>query len=264
MAKKIIKEVEATIIPPEPADDTEIVIVNPEAFAAQLCMDSFYDFFLEFWDVIIPEKLVDNWHVKYLCDELQAMAERVFKAEPKDYDLVCNISPGTSKSTVFSVMFPAWVFTRMPSARTICASYSFPLAMDLSRKSRDVVMSEKYKAYFPHVCLRDDQNTKSYFATEQGGFRYAVGVNGSVMGMHAHFIIVDDPLDPKQAASVIENEAACRWLRETLPSRKVNKESAITCLVMQRLGQDDPTAMFLKRGRKKGSSTKGKANLLAG
>jgi predicted phage terminase large subunit-like protein len=215
-----------------------------------ICKQSFFEFFKEFWSDIIPERLDLNWHIKLICDEAQTQAERVFKELPKDYDLVVNVPPGTSKSTVFSIMLPAWIWTRMPSARFIGGSYSFPLAMDLSRKNRDVVLSEKYRACFPEIELREDQNAKHYFANSKGGYRYAVGVNGSVMGMHAHFISIDDPLDPQEALSRADLDAAIHWRNEVLPSRKVNKAVTPTDLIMQRLSVEDPTAVFLARKAK--------------
>lgn len=150
-------------------------------------------------------------------------------------------------STVCSVMFPIWCWTRMPSFRTIGASYSFPLAMDLSRKSRDLVLSDKFRACFPEIVLRDDQNTKGYFANSKGGYRYAVGINGSVLGMHAHAIVIDDPIDPNQSLSVADVKSANNWIKETLSSRKVDKVVSFMALVMQRLAQDDPTSVFLEK-----------------
>lgn len=229
------------------SQDGPKIKVNETELVASICRESFYEFVKEFWSTVIPEKAHWNWHIEYLCGEMQTIAEKVFKGEVKDYDLCVNISPGTTKSTIISVMFPAWIWTRMPSARVIGASYSFPLAMDLSVKCRDVVGSDKYKETFPDVVLRDDQNTKGYFKNTKGGFRYAVGVNGSVTGMHAHFILIDDPLDPNEAMSTADLASANYWIKNTLSSRKVDKAVTATVLVMQRLHQDDPTAQFLER-----------------
>ena len=59
----------------------------------------------------------------------------------------------------------------MPSARFITGSHAERLAQDLSRKSRDVVLSDKYKQLFPEIELSDDQNTKTYFVNTKGGKR---------------------------------------------------------------------------------------------
>jgi predicted phage terminase large subunit-like protein len=212
-----------------------------------LTRQSFIDFLREHWAIVCQEEFIENWHIEYLCNELQEIAERVFRKEPKKYDLVINISPGSTKSTIASIMFPAWVWTRMSHARMICGSYSHPLAMDLSRRSRDVIKSDLYRSEFPEIVMREDQDTKSYFANSLGGTRYAVGTGGSVTGMHGHFLIVDDPLDPLEAISEVELKTANRWMSETLSTRKIAKEITPTILIMQRLHQDDPTQMMLNR-----------------
>jgi predicted phage terminase large subunit-like protein len=214
---------------------------------------SFYGFVQEFWDVVIPEDPVWNWHIEYLCNELQFVAERVFDGLPKAYDLIINISPGSTKSTLCSIMFPAWCWTRMPSARLIGASYTHNLAMDLSRKNRDVVLSDKFRQCFPEIQLRDDQSAKSYFINKQGGSRYSVGVGGSVTGLHGHFLIVDDPLDPNKAISEAELKTANRWMKETLPTRKVDKLITPTILIMQRLHQDDCAQNMIDRAEEGGA-----------
>lgn len=171
----------------------------------------------------------------------------MFRGEKKKYDLIINISPGSTKSTLCSIMFPAWTWTRMPSTRVIGASYAFQLSMDLSRRGRDVIRSPKYRAAFPEIVLREDQDTKSFFMNTAGGSRYAVGVGGSVTGMHGHFLVVDDPLDPNKAVSEAELKTANRWMSETLPTRKVDQSITPTILIMQRLHQDDPTSVMLEK-----------------
>jgi len=161
---------------------------------SSIVREDFYEFVKEFWHITIARKPVWNWHIKYLCNELQYIAELVFEDKPKEYDLIINISPGSTKSTIASVMFNPWVWTRMPIAQFISASYGFNLATDLSRRSRDIITSEKYQQTFPEIELRHDQNVKTNYMNTKGGFRVAVGAGG-VVGFHGHFITVDDPLN---------------------------------------------------------------------
>lgn len=217
---------------------------------AGICRDSFFDFVKEFWDVVIQEPPVFNWHIPYLCNELQECCERVMRREKKKHDLIVNISPGTTKSTIFSVMLLPWVWTKMPECRKIGGSYTQELALNLGRMSRDIIESDRYRAYYPHISLRSDQNTKTYFMNEHGGWRLSRSVGSAVTGFHAHLLVIDDPLDPKGARSEEEIKNANEWMTETLPSRKVNKEVSFTALVMQRLHQNDPTGHQLDRNRK--------------
>ncbi len=236
------------------ADGQQVVVAVPtegeideDMLTSSVCRASFYKFVQEFWHVISDEEPVWNWHIEYLCNEMQKLAEGVFRRDVRPYDLVVNISPGTTKSTVMSIMFPAWVWTRMPNAQIIGASHTEDLAKELSMKSRDVVMSDRYMALFPEIQIRGDMNTKTMFKNTANGFRYAVGTNGSAIGKHFHFIIIDDPIDPKGTKSAIELKDINEFVTETLISRKVNKAVCVSFLVMQRLHEDDATAAMLKR-----------------
>jgi predicted phage terminase large subunit-like protein len=225
---------------------------NEHELIAAITRESFADFVKEFWHEIVTDEIVWNWHMDVLCDELQTVAERIFRKEPRLYDLVINVPPATTKSSICSVMFPAWLWTRMPHCRVIGASYSYSLAVDLSRKCRDIVKSEKYKKCFPKVLIREDQDAKGYFVNSRHGDRFTASVNGMVTGMHGHIIIVDDPLDPEQAFSEAELKIANRWMTHTLPSRKVDKSIAPVILVQQRLHANDPSGEMIAKSKQPG------------
>lgn len=206
----------------------------------------FFFFVKTFWNCVSTEKLQINWHIPYLCKEIQYHSERVFAGLPKENDLVVNISPGTSKSTIFTVLYLPWVWTRMPGFRYIGTSFAEDLAFELTVKSRRVVLSPLYQKLFPEIELRDDLNNKSLWSNTLGGDRYAAATGGNITGRHAHCIGIDDPLDPRSGRSKAKLEDAAKYIKETLPSRKVSKELTWTYMVMQRISVEDPTAVFLE------------------
>lgn len=222
-----------------------MLMINKDRLEASLCRDSFFDFVRRFWGEIIPETPVWNWHIPYLCHELQAVAERVFQRKPKLYDLIINISPGTTKSTLCSVMFPAWCWARDPTLHTICGSYAFPLGMHLSTQCLRVIQSDKWRRLFPEVVLESE--SKALVVNTKGGWRLTTSTGGSVTGMHGHLIIVDDPINPKEAASDAQLRTANDWLDHTLSTRKIDKAITPTIMIMQRLHQDDPTGHMKNR-----------------
>lgn len=226
------------------------IAVRKKEIQASLYRDSYFDFVKGFWPVIIPEEPIWNWHIEKLCDEMQIVAERVFKGLPKAYDLLINIPPGTTKSTVCSIMFTPWIWTRMPTARSINASFTDSLAMNLSIKSRDIVRSELYVDLFGDINLREDQNTKGHYMNSKGGSRMAIGIGGSVVGYHGHFITIDDPLDPNKAISDSELKSANRYLSEIIPTRKVDKAITPTIVIKQRVHQQGPAAQMLARAKR--------------
>lgn len=216
-----------------------------DELADALVAASFIDFVREYWSVVVPERYVENFHIPYLSNELQIVAERVFKNLPKLYDLIINIAPGETKSLLVSVFFPAWMWKRMPSARYIGASYAQSLAMDLGRKTKDVVLSKMYQRGTP-LALREDQHGKSFFMNDRGGMRLAVGTGG-IAGFHGHVIGIDDPLDPNKFASDTEIKSCNDWIKTNLEQRKIDQDVTPTIDVMQRISQGDPTQDKLDR-----------------
>lgn len=186
-----------------------------------------------------------------LCSELQILAERVFLRQEKLYDLVINIPPGTTKSTIVTIMFPVWCWVRDQSLRFISASYSADISLEHALKSRDILQSEKFQKNFPHINLRQDKEAKSNYENEHGGSRLSTSTGGRVTGAHGHFILIDDPLNPKQAMAETRKElkASNDFVDRTLSTRKVDKRVTPTVLIMQRLAEDDNSSHMLKKGK---------------
>ncbi|MEZ3441564.1 hypothetical protein [Alistipes sp.] len=213
---------------------------------AEQCRESFFYFVKTFWTVIIKEEPVYNWHIKYLCDELQALSVSIVKRHEKPYDLIINIPPGTTKSTITTIMFPAWLWTQDPTIRIITNSYSMDLSIEHTTKSRDIITSDKFSRLFPEVQLRRDKSAKSSYENTATGARYTTSTGGTITGKHAHIIINDDPQNPAQANSELLRKAATEHTK-TLASRKVDKKNTPTITIMQRLHEMDVTGYLLAK-----------------
>lgn len=213
---------------------------------AHMCRKSFYRFVETFWGVIIPEAPVFNWHIPYLCSELEQLAYYIVHRLPKPYDLIINIPPGTTKSTIATIMFPAWLWTQDASLRVISSSYAQDVSIDQAQKSKDIVTSEKYRRLFPEVVMRRDKSGKGYYGNTAGGERYVTSTGSAVTGKHAHVILNDDPQNPKQADSEPLRQQAIEFTK-TLSTRKVDKRNTPTITIMQRLHEEDVTGYLLKK-----------------
>jgi predicted phage terminase large subunit-like protein len=221
--------------------------VSTDRFTASRLRNSFWEFFQYFWPETAPEVLRPAWYTKLFCLELETIARRIYRGEPREYDLLWNCPPGATKSTVASVLFNCWVWSWYPQAKFLTGSYTERLALDLSRKTREVLQGEKYARLFPDVVLTGDQNTKGYYRNTRGGFRFATGVGGSATGMHTHFLVVDDPIDPQEALSIALLQEADLWIREVLSRRKVDLMLSTIIMVMQRLHEADPAGCLIDR-----------------
>jgi len=213
---------------------------------ADECKKSFFFFLKTFWSVIIPEEPVYNWHIPYLCNELQTASKNIVERKRKLYDIVINIPPGSTKSTIVTVMWPAWLWTQDASLRIISNSYSGDLSTEHASLSKDIITSDRYKTLFPNIKIRHDKSGKSAYGNTKRGARYTTSTQGTITGKHAHVIINDDPVNPKQADSEPLRHEANKHTG-TLSSRKVDKKITVTVTIMQRLHEDDVTGHLLKK-----------------
>lgn len=220
------------------------------------CRASFEEFCREFWQCVPGAgRVIWSWHMTVICRELQEMAERVFAGTPREHDLVVNISPGTSKSTLASILFPAWTWTRMPACRLITGSHTEALALDFSGKSRDVVKHSKYQRCFPEVQIRGDRDARGEYMNTAGGERRVCTVAGKTStGLHAHILLIDDPIDPRRVLSEVERKVAADFMLDYIANRKVDKAVSATVLIMQRLGVGDPTDVVLAQAKVPGAA----------
>ena len=214
---------------------------------------NFYEFFKFFWTAINNETLIDNWHIKYLCDELQSVAERVFRREKKEYDLIINIPPSMSKTSILNIYFPLWCWVNDYTIPFISVSYSYQLSINISERCRDVMRSDLFKKYFFDVKIKEDSDTKQLFRVvkdnQVGGFRYATSVGGTISGIHGHFILLDDPVNAVDALSDTMIRNTNDWLDNVIFSRKVDNDVSVVILIMQRLHENDPTGYLLEKNK---------------
>ena len=238
---------------------------NPYTIIRERNNRSLFEFIKYFWPQVSNDEFKPNWHIQYLCSELEKVAERVANNLPKEYDLIINVPPGTTKTITCSIMFPVWCWSKWHHLRFITASYSSALSLESAEYSRDLMQSDAFKAIYPELEIKDDKSAKGNFKvvkkvpgqgvgrmerTLLGGNRFSTSVGATVTGFHGHILIWDDLLNPEEAISDVQLETANRWKDQTLSMRKTDKAVSATIGIMQRLHQNDPTGHTLdKKGK---------------
>lgn len=211
--------------------------------------ESFYEFIKSFWNVICTDQYVDNWHIKYLADELQKGAKYVFDKDDVPYKLIINISPGTSKSSIILYLFPVWCWVNDPTARFITTSHSNSLSIKAGVKSRDILQSDKFKRLFPDVKLRRDLSAKTFYQLEAGGSRVMTSKTSKITGNHANFILCDDIADASKANSESDKAQTINHI-QAISSREATKGKCFHVYLQQRLADDDATSYLLNTNNK--------------
>jgi predicted phage terminase large subunit-like protein len=234
-------------------------INDPISSMRKLLKSNLYFFIQYFWQDYTTGDFIPNWHIENICTELEIVARKVAKREPKEYDLVFNVPPGTTKTATISIFFPVWCWVSWYWMRFITASHSSPLSLESAEYSRDIIKSERFQELFPEIDIKQDKDTKSNFRVVKkvwaqqnkvprilyGGGRVSTSVKSKIMGFHGDILIWDDLIDPRASVSDVERKTANDFLDHTLSQRKTDREVSTTIGIMQRLDQDDPTAHLL-------------------
>jgi predicted phage terminase large subunit-like protein len=215
----------------------------------RICHNSFYNFFCNAWEVVWPGiKLHENWHYAELAKEVELQTAKIIAGEDLDYEvLVVNVPFRTAKSTFFTICWNAWAWLHSPSLKFVSWSHIESLAVDHSFRTRKLIESLWYRTVMkPKFYLTGDQNTKSNFENNKGGFRKALSVcRGLGEGGDIH--LVDDPISREDALSEVIRKGVNSWLFETLPTRRNDQRKSLIALIMQRIHQNDPTGEVITR-----------------
>lgn len=183
-----------------------------------------------------------NWHIEAIAEYLAACARGDI---PR---LIINLPPRMLKSTIISVAWPAWVLGHQPSQRILAASYAKSLSLKHSLDCRIVMQTQWYQQLFTDVRLSADQNEKEKFTTTARGYRRAVSVGGGVIGDGGNILIIDDPINARQAMYHHQRDLTNQWFDHTWSTRLDDKQRGAMVIVMQRLHPEDLSGYLLAKG----------------
>lgn len=211
--------------------------------------DSYYEFFKWAFKILLPnEVLQDNFHIKYLCDELQREAERILRKEEKNEDIIINVSPRASKSLLTSICLLPWVWIKNPYATFICVSFDDDLSNANSRASRDLIRNEEYQLMFgDKFKMRRDVDGVEMYQNDKGGFRISKTTGSNITGHKGLFVLIDDGQNPKTAESPVKRKEIVKYYTESLYNRLTPISLGIRIIIMQRLHEEDLTGYLLKK-----------------
>ena len=207
----------------------------------ELARRSLYEFLLQAWPNIEPgTPLVLNWHIKTLCDEVQALLE----GDSPRQNLCLNVPPGSMKSSIVSVCATAWMWLARPEWTVLFVSGADDVAIRDSMKCRTLITSEWYQGFGIRWRLAKDQDAKGWFRNTAGGERQATTIGSKVTGKRAHAVFFDDPNDTKDVSSV-KLDAVTMAYSQAFQNRLKDMQTGITCLIQQRTHMVDLTGYVM-------------------
>jgi predicted phage terminase large subunit-like protein len=211
-----------------------------------LCRSNFSAFVRTFWHLVDPAPLVWGWAIQAVCDHLQKVTLGEFR------NLIICIPPGHGKSTIVSVLWPAWEWLRKAGERTLFGSYDEGLTLRDAGRCLDLIESDEYR----QICQPDWQLSKKhsslhFFTNTAHGSRKCFFMGSrKKTGWRGNKVVIDDPLsaedryDKKVKRDLIDTF-------DTVLSTRTNDANSSFVIIMQRLADDDLVGFIMEKYKDK-------------
>lgn len=228
----------------------------------ELYRKSCYEFVKEFWSEADPAPFIDGKLVQFYCEAFQYKCrpwipceieeaklpplkpdDAVIDVRENKQNLNINVPPRHSKSMIFNVLGPVWLWINAP-IKAASISHTGGLAAQMNKKRMRVINSEKFKFFFgDEVWLKD--TPRGTLVDTRGGELYSMP-RDSLTGYGADIIINDD-LTNAETARRDQAEMASAWAyyQNTMPSRINNRSKYLIMNIQQRLAPNDITGHIL-------------------
>lgn len=229
----------------------------------ELLRRSFYEFVKYFWSDSDPAKFVDGKLVQFYCEIAQYFVRWWIPYEdieidvpkesadlhvidvrsPNKRNININVPPRHSKSHIFNVMLPTWLWLTYP-IKAASVSHTTGLAAEMNSKRFRIVNSDHWRELFPDISLIT--NTKGKLVNNEGGELYSIA-RESFTGFGADIILNDDVVNAEQARrDKQEMNNAWSYYQTTMPSRINNPAKSAILNIAQRLAPNDITGHILE------------------
>lgn len=223
--------------------------IDRTALEAEFGKRSLYEFVKMAWSVIEPSsEFLDNWHIEEICRHL----EGTYKGEVNR--LVINVPPGSMKTLLTAVFYPAWLWIHEPSHRFLFIGYSLDVAKNAHLRWRTLVESDWYQQRWGGNWEQREESWGNIKAqNNKTGVRECASITGSITGKHYDTIFIDDPIKPidtyggaadtkKKIDQVVDSFTG------TIQSRLTNQAKSRIVIIMQRLHEQDLAGFLLRTG----------------
>ena len=201
----------------------------------ELYKKSLYEFVKAFWSEADPSKFIDGKLVQFYCECFQYFCKDWVGYNPvsiksplktDDCDIIdvrqnkrnlnLNVPPRHSKSMIFNVLGPVWLWISYP-VKAVSVSHTAGLSSDMNMKRQKILNSNLFRELFPEVELLSNSNT--FIKDTRGGELYSMNRN-SFTGYGGDIIINDDLVNAEAARKDKEEmNNAWSYYQNTMPSR---------------------------------------------
>jgi predicted phage terminase large subunit-like protein len=218
-----------------------VTLPSRDEVQAELARRWLSHFIRQAWAQVEPgTTYTHGWHIDAIAEHLEAVSRRQIRR------LIINEPPRHMKSIEACVCWPAWDWLDHPERRFLSASYALVLSRRDAVRTRRLIQSPWYQhRWGDRFAMAEDQNEKTRYENDKGGYRIATSTGGSATGDGGDILILDDPHKAQDAQSDTIRENDLDWWRETWSTRLNDPRTSCEVIIMQRLHERDVTGYVL-------------------
>lgn len=197
-----------------------------------------------FWHILEPGRpFLEGWALWAICRHLEAVSDGRLRR------LLINCPPGSAKSLLCNVFWPAWDWSanKRPDRRWLSFSY----ASHLTQRDNDKMLlllqsSEFIELWGDKWELREKGKKK--ISNSRLGFKFASSVGGTVTGERGDIIVLDDPHSVTDGESEAVRESTTLWFQEAMANRLNDMDKSAVVIICQRVHEADVSGVVLAKG----------------
>ena len=153
-------------------------------FRERLYAKSLYEYTKAVWHLIEGAPYIDNWHVKVVCEHLEAVTSREIR------NIIFNLGPRTMKTSIICVIWQTWVWIQEPMAQFLMVSNGEDLAKKCATGSLNIIESDFYQKHWGRKFrLSRGQKEKLNYTNTKHGARMSTTIRSTVIGRGGDFLI---------------------------------------------------------------------------
>lgn len=204
---------------------------------------SIYDFWKYTFDGFI-----DGNHIKKLTNALQRVSDGKCKR------LIISLPPRHSKSEAV-INACLYHMSTHPKSSIVYCSYAESLALEQSRRMRNILDSDKYYNLFPEQSQKGQKRSEKEWILPNGSHAYFVGIGGGLTGRgfgedDVGIGVIDDYIkDRQEASSEVTLSRIDDWYKSTFYTRQ--GPNAAIVIIATRWCPDDLIGKILTQEEEK-------------
>lgn len=203
-----------------------------EAFLIDLLRNEFKWFVIFFVGQIEGQNFDFALHCQILCEVCQQHSKNNLKY---DNDVVINIPPGHSKTTICNILYSAWLMGKDPKHRMLVRTTSDVMAKETNNKTAMIMAGSAYQQVFGAVLTKF---MNSLIETQVGsikGYRDCQPMGSRITGRSASVILLDDPnnISTTGIADNAEFQRVISSYKGGIATRQRGTDNSLQTLIIQ-------------------------------